>query len=114
MREKPFNEPLRSPHGCLMGSTEGKNTTDTIMQILKSTTKQTTIKDYEELGTLQELQVMKEKMNAIQEVLKNYEKTFDWGCNDSVHPAVAHAIYGIVNDKDFFLEEYQELIKEIK
>ena len=32
---KTFNKPQYSPSGCLMGSTEGKNTNETIMKILQ-------------------------------------------------------------------------------
>ena len=110
-KKEPFNVPERTQNDCLMGNTSGKNTTETIMGILNSSTKKTSLQDYEELGTVEELQEMKKKMDEIQKILNNYEKTFSWGCNDGVHPAIAHAIYGVVENKDYFLEEYQELLE---
>ena len=34
-----FNKPKLSPNGCLMGNTSGKNTTETITEILNKTTR---------------------------------------------------------------------------
>lgn len=45
---------------------------------------------------------MEEKIKEIQKIMSVYEKTFDWGCNDNVHSAVAHAVYGVITDTDFF------------
>lgn len=57
---------------------------------------------------------MEEKLKKIQEIMNFYETTFDWGCNDSVHSAIAHAVYGVITDKDYFLEEYNELLLEME
>ena len=56
---------------------------------------------------------MEEKFKKIQEIMSFYETTFDWGCNDSVHSAIAHAVYGVITSKEYFLEEYNELLSEI-
>ena len=70
------------------------------------------LNSYKALGTVEEIQEMMIKFERIEKILKNYEKTFSWGCNDNVHSAIAHAIYGVVEDKDYFLEEYFELLEE--
>ena len=51
-----------------------------------------------------------DKVKEILTIMKVYEATFDWGFNDHVHSAIAHAVYGILTDKDYFLEEYKELL----
>ena len=53
-----------------------------------------------------------EKLDKITEIMEKYEKTFDWGCNDSIHPIVAHAVYGVITGKEHFLEEFQAFEKE--
>ena len=53
-----------------------------------------------------------EKMNKILTIMKVYERTFDWSFNDNVHPAIAHAIYGVLTGDNCFLEEYNELLVE--
>ena len=71
------------------------------------------LETYKEIGTISELQDLKGKMDKIKEILNKYEKTFEWSCNDSVHSAIAHALYGVVTDKDYFLEEYNEFLEEL-
>lgn len=57
---------------------------------------------------------MEEKFKKIQEIMNFYETTFEWGCNDSVGSAIAHAIYGVITDKEYFLKEYNELLLEME
>lgn len=70
------------------------------------------LEEYKELGTISEFKELKEKMEKIQKIMNKYEKTFEWSCNDSVHSAIAHAVYGVVEDKDYFLEEYNEFLDD--
>lgn len=57
------------------------------------------------------VKILLDKMDKISKIMHIYEKTFDWGCNDSVHPIIAHAIYGVMSGKESFLEEYNEFLK---
>lgn len=59
-----------------------------------------------------ELIIAKQSFLKIKKIMNNYEKTFDWGCNDNVHSIIAHAVYGIITGKEYFLEEYKNFLNE--
>ena len=44
---------------------------------------------------------MEEKLN---ELTRLYEKTFDWGCNDTAKILYANAVYAIISGNEIFKE----------
>lgn len=87
----------------------------TISDILEQ---QYELQEYKTLGEFEDVRFILENVGSIkllkqiQDVMKVYENTFCYGCNDSIHSVIAHAVYGLITGKEYFLEEYNELLEE--